>query len=827
MTKFNLFGKRTSAETEREREHRLLAREAAQEGIVLLENKGILPLQPQNVALYGAGARRTVTGGTGSGETAERHSVSIEEGLLHAGFAITNQQWLDRYDELFDVHKSEWREEIEGKIIGFTLENVLQMFEIVHASPLSLPIGPLIKRGELDSTTETAIYVITRQAGEGKDRQNIEGDYKLDSVEVSNLRILSEYYKNVVVIINCGGLMDLTELDTMSNIQAIIHLGQCGSEGGHALADIMSGQVTPSGKLTDTWAHSYNDYPTAHKELQMHEDQADYLEGIYVGYRYFDSFNINARYPFGYGLSYTEFSIVLDHIRLYKGKLTLELNITNVGNQYCGKEVVQVYISKAHQGKKCEFKRLVTFGKTERIAPGDSQTLHIELPLNELAAFSEELNAWIVEADDYGLYVGNSSYQAALSSVLEVRENIVIERVEKISDQDLKNHEWEREIQTRIFPMDVPRLVIGDEFFEVIEHEYDESHGKSQLTINSLIESLAEEDLCKLCVGGGQFGITYNITPGAVGWTTTELMDKGIPNINFSDGPAGLNLITESVIEADGTHKYLNALPEKQRWGFVKEMETYALGSTENGTPVYQDMTAWPAVHVQAQTWNQKLSEKIGEAIGKEMLETGVTLWLAPAINIHRDPLCGRNFEYYSEDPLLSGKMAAAVTRGVQSFDGIGTTLKHFCCNNQENRRNWVSANVSEKTLREIYLKGFRYVIAEAAPKAVMSSYNKVNGEYVVNNKNLLVNVLRREWNFKGLVMSDWHSTGEGKADYALSIKSGNDLIMPGNPDVVPALLKAIDEDVLSVDELKWCAQHVLELVFESDVYKKDLQKSI
>lgn len=271
--------------------------------------------------------------------------------------------------------------------------------------------------------------------------------------------------------------------------------------------------------------------------------------------------------------------------------------------------------------------------------------------------------------------------------------------------------------------------------------------------------------------------------------------------------------------------KYLNALPREQRWGCVREMEPQALGNPEKGIVVYQYMTAWPAEHVQAQTWNTQLMEEIGQATGSEMLETGVTLWLAPAMNIHRNPLCGRNFEYYSEDPCLTARMAAAVTRGVQSHPGVGVTVKHFCCNNRETNRQQISENLSERTLREIYLRGFRYVVENASPKAVMSSYNRVNGEYTVNSYDLLVKVLRCEWGYEGLVMSDWGSTGEGKASHAFAPGAGNDLIMPGGEDVVKALLGALNEGRICREELEWCASHVLNLVYDSAVFSSNTLK--
>ena len=217
-----------------------------------------------------------------------------------------------------------------------------------------------------------------------------------------------------------------------------------------------------------------------------------------------------------------------------------------------------------------------------------------------------------------------------------------------------------------------------------------------------------------------------------------------------------------------------------------------------------------------SQTWNVDLLQEIGEAVGQEMLETGVGLWLAPAMNIHRNPLCGRNFEYYSEDPYLSGCMASAVTKGVQKQQGIGVTIKHFCCNNRETNRNYISENLSERALRELYLRGFRYVVENAHPKAVMSSYNRVNGTYVVNHYDLLTKILRCEWKYEGLVMSDWGSTGDGKGVHEKALAAGNNLIIPGGPAVTEVLKKAVREQKITRKELEWNAAYVMNMIFDT-----------
>jgi beta-glucosidase len=305
---------------------------------------------------------------------------------------------------------------------------------------------------------------------------------------------------------------------------------------------------------------------------------------------------------------------------------------------------------------------------------------------------------------------------------------------------------------------------------------------------------------------------------GAAGRTCTKLLKKGIPNIILADGPAGLNVNQINAIGYEGFPRYPDGLPEDWQWGYLKKLEPILKTKLGTKKTVYRYMTAWPSETVQAQTWSTDLIERLGEAVGNEMLEIGVSVWLAPGLNIHRNPLCGRNFEYYSEDPLISGKMAAAITRGVQSVGGVGVAQKHFCCNNQEDNRTGVSANISQRALREIYLRAFEIAVKEGKPWTVMSSYNRVNGKHVCNTYDLCTKVLRKEWGFSGLVMSDWNATEQ--CSYTEAINAGNDLIMPGGNNVVKKLLSDLKEGKLDKNALNNSAARVLELIYKSDTCK-------
>jgi len=820
MEKFRLFGSSSKAESQREIEHRALARRAAAEGMVLLRNDGVLPLIDKKIALYGAGARMTVRGGTGSGDMRERYSVSIEQGLRNAGFEIPNTKWMDRFDDQYQKEKEAWRAGIEQKIKWYGPFQVQKMFDIIHRTPFRFPIGGRVQEDELTGEASAAIYVVARQAGESNDRRLEKGDFLLADVEYENIKTLAAHYPKLLVVINSGGMLDLSPLDDIPNIGAILFFVQGGTEGGNAFADIVSGKLTPCGKLADTWGMRYEDYPSASSFSYLNENlqDEDYLEGIYVGYRYFDAFDVMPRYEFGYGLSYTTFEQQVTDVTVDRSTVTIQVRVKNTGSAYAGKEVVQAYIEKPSGRLDHEKKSLAAFAKTEVLAPGEQAEITLSFDLREQASYEMETACWFLEAGEYELSVGASSRKNGLAAVIVLEQEIITEKAVNVCPLkqdfiDLKS----RRASTEYAPT-LPRVYVEAKTVECVTHSYHKPANNQNPKVQEVLARLSDEELASLCVGGGEFGISFNYTPGAAGRTATNLLKKGIPNINLSDGPAGLNVIPELVITKSGSMRYLNGLPESWNWGYLRKISPFLVARPGQGQPVYQYMTAWPAVTLQAQTWDVALLEEIGRAIGREMLEIGVTLWLAPGMNIHRNPLCGRNFEYYSEDPLISGKMAAAITRGVQSQPGVGVTMKHFCCNNQEDNREYVSANVSERALREIYLRGFRYVVAEAKPMAVMTSYNKVNGVYTSNSYDLLTRVLRNEWGFKGLVMTDWGATGDGKGSHELCPAVGNDLIMPGSKAARRALSTAMHAGRLDPKDVQRSAANVLQVIFNSAV---------
>ena len=772
--KFQLLGASSPEESARERAHRAIAREAAAEGIVLLENNGVLPMQPQKIALYGAGSRMTVKGGSGSGDVHERYSVTIEEGLKNAGFAFPTTLWMDRFQEKYEADIAAWRQGLEEQVQKYSPVQTMQMFIFIGEHPMPYPACTPVLADELTDETDTAIYVLSRQAGEGKDRRVEKGDYLLSNVETESLRLLRKHYKKLMLILNCGGVMDLSILDEIP-MDAVLFFGQGGMEGGNALADILTGKTCPSGCLTDTWAIRYDDYPSADTFSHRNGDleNEEYAEDIYVGYRWFDKQGVKPRYPFGYGLSYTDFSVEMNSVT----QSGVELTVTNTGG-ISGKKVLQIYVSKPEGTLEHEVRALAGFAKTKCLGPGQRQTLSIPFRLEDIASFDESRSVFVLEAGEYRVKLNDT---AAGSFCVEAER--VLETVESIGTKSGKP------VSQTVSPKAA-----------------------------AVLKQLGDRDKIRLVVGGGYDIRCYNNVMGAAGRTCTKLLKKGIPNIAMSDGPAGLNVNQLSTLTRNAVPRYPEGLPKNWQWGWLAKANPFLRRIPGKGKTVYRYMTAWPSETVQAQTWNTELLEEIGKAVGREMLEIGVSVWLAPGLNIHRNPLCGRNFEYYSEDPVVSGKMAAAVTRGVQSVGGVGVSQKHFCCNNQEDNRMEVSANVSQRALREIYLRAFRIAVTEGKPWTVMSSYNRVNGKHVCNTYDLLTRVLRQEWGFEGLVMSDWNATEQ--CAYAEAINAGNDLIMPGTAAISQKLAEELKTGRLNREALNISAGRVLELVFKSEACK-------
>ena len=710
---FTHSGTRDPAPSPREQENAALARQAAAAGIVLLKNRGVLPLNPgAPVALFGAGAGRTVKGGTGSGDVNNRASVSIWQDLKGA---------------------------------------------------------------------KAALYVISRIAGEGKDRRLEPGDYYLSDAERADLQTLDESGLPVVLLLNAGGPVELTGLlDGMQHLDAILQLSQLGQQGGQAVADVLLGRAVPEGKLTATWARRYDDIPCARAFGSLKGDvgQDTYRDGVYVGYRYFDSFGVRPLFAFGFGLSYTTFALRAAGLDVQPGHLAVQVEVANTGARFAGREVAQVYLSAPQGELPRERRRLAGFAKTRRLAPGETQTLTLEIPQKQLAAFHPEQNAWVVDAGLYGVWVGNSSDALRLCALLEVDAAVTLERTHPICPpqhpigelgaapgaQDREADQWRQKVE-----YDLP----VHKFVPVAPAP------AAPLLAEGDLDSLVPLLYGNITAGASTLGSAGIRVPGSAGETSEALeASRQIPSLIMADGPAGLRL--RQCYQAD------RATGEVYGAGVLGSLENGFLEAPphhEGADTYYQFCTTFPVGTALAQSWDPDLLAQVGRAVSREMDEFHVDLWLAPGMNIQRNPLCGRNLEYYSEDPLLTGTLAAAITAGVQESGRHGVTLKHFACNNQEDNRMAVDARVSKRALREIYLRGFEIAVKAAAPAAVMSAYNCINGVHAANSRDLCTVVLRQEWGFAGLVMSDWNTTvpQDGSTPWRCAW-AGNDVIMPGNP---------------------------------------------
>ena len=831
-----------------------LSTKAAEDGMVLLQNNDqTLPISTdQTVALFGAGAYGTVKGGTGSGNVNPRNVVNIWDGLKNAGYTITSDDWLRDTATDYDTQNAQ-----------FTKEHPLMgTFNYTD---------PEISQADFDAApADVGIYVLSRNAGEGTDRTDTQGDYEITDAEFNNIKNLAANYKKSILLLNVGGQIDTKFIDEIPGLNSVLLVSQGGQNTGTAVADLLSGKVTPSGKLVDTWATNYSDYPTASTfaDNDGNTEQEDYSEGIYVGYRYFDTYNVTPHYEFGYGLSYTNFDVTTNSVAVEGNNLVTRVTVKNVGDKYSGREIVQEYYSAPKGTVDKAFQNLAAYAKTTTLAPGQSQQLTLSFPLYNMASYDTATSSYIMDPGQYLIRVGNSSRNTHVVAALNLPSKVTTEQLSSEMAPAVDPTELHGSSNTYV-PADqaadlasakkitlnpgslnmilgnnastydgnsVTTIVSGNDEANLPTTDLNQTivnvkaadgstlkdvyNGK--ITMDQFIASLSTKQLSQIVNGSlvmsnsemnqiydamkngldtaldditsessqNLLSIIGNMStqvPGAAGQTTDALQNRGVPVSVNSDGPAGLRLTQVS---------------------------------NTNGTTKYQYATAWPIGTLLAQAWDPSMIYQVGVATGKEMKEFGVDTWLAPGMNIHRDPLNGRNFEYYSEDPLVTGVSATAITKGVQSNPGVGTTVKHFFANNQESSRQTMDDEMGEQAMREIYLKGFETVVKDAQPQYIMSSYNQVNGQYNAANYDLLTNILRGEWGYQGTVMTDWYNLKSLSEPWTL-MHAGNDLIMPGGTQdaLQIAASNTADGNKLALGDLQKSAARVLETVMKTYTY--------
>lgn len=778
--------------------HIALSREAAGEGMVLLKNRDLLPLKKgARIALFGKGCVDYVKGGGGSGDVTVAYVRNLYEGLCKK----EKEGKVSLFHQLPAFYRDEMKLQYEqGAVCGLTSE----------------PAVPEALLKEAAAFADIAIICICRFSGEGWDRKasgqtlraEWEGtetkradeifersDYYLSRAEEEMVSQVKSAFSNIIVVLNVGGMVDSSWFCDDEALPCVLLSWQGGMEGGLATADVLCGDVNPSGKLPDTFASCLEDYPST-GGFHQSGDYVEYTEDIYVGYRYFETIpgaDKKVNYPFGFGLSYTDFAISFVEGSASDEAVSVRMKVTNTGARP-GKEVVQLYYNAPDGILLKPARQLAAFAKTGLLAPGESQEVTLCFATADMASYDDlgkaAKSAYLLEKGRYRFFAGNSIRQA----------------IELPFAYEAATTRITRQLSAKLVPPALPHRLLGDGSLEELPvFERHEAHSPlPPLAIDTLEGLLPEvrpvpakricdmeeekkgriflqdvfEGRAKLCdflsqLDDGQLIDLLGGQPNT-GVANTfglgNLPEYGVPNITTADGPAGMRIQPQCGINA----------------------------------------TAWPCATLLAASFNPQLISRIGKACALELKENNLGIWLAPAVNIHRSPLCGRNFEYYSEDPLLAGKCGAALIRGVQS-EHIGATAKHFACNNKETNRKDSDSRVSERALREIYLRPFEIIVKESAPYAIMSSYNLVNGVQTSESRELLTDILRDEWGFEGMVTTDWWTHGE----HFREISAGNDLKMgSGYPERVK---KALLAGAISRKELEISAERILKVIMEID----------
>lgn len=713
------------------KKHIDLAHKIASEGIVLLKNDGILPLnEGSRIAIFGKAQIDYVSGGGGSGEVHPLYNRNVYEG--------------------FKVKEEEGKISIFHKLSHF-YEDAIEKAKEEHPSMLlrfmyfEEPEIPQDLLKEAKENADVAVVTISRYSVEGGDRSSEKGDFYLSDAENKMIQDVCEHFENVIAVMNVGGMIDSEWFKNNDKIKGSLLIWNAGMEGGLATAEIVLGEVNPSGKLTDTFAKTFADYPSSENfaDSQMF---VKYYDDIYVGYRYFETIpgaSEKVNYPFGFGLSYTSFSLTDVEAKQEGEYILARVTVTNTGN-VAGKEVVQFYYS-APQGKLGKAAReLGAFQKTKLLAPGERETIELSLKIDDMASYDDvgkcEKSAYVLECGEYSFYVGNS-----------VRNTVKTEFTYNVGEE----FRVTKKLSERMPPVDLEKRLCSDGTYEEmpknVRKKYEEVScpalaknprtdkimfddvADGKISLDDFVAQLDAEYIAKLLGGKPNFGVS-NV--GGIGATIEKNgVDRyGVPCALATDGPAGVRISPACGIAT----------------------------------------TAFPCATLMACTWNLELAEEMGVCGALEAKENNLMIWLTPALNIHRSPLCGRNFEYYSEDPYISGKMAASIVRGIQS-QNIAATPKHLACNNKEVNRRDCDSIVSERAIRELYIKGFEICVKESSPRLLMTAYNPINGVRSCENYDMITAILREEWGYQGAVTTDWQTYGYQPNE----ILAGNDIRMP------------------------------------------------
>lgn len=763
-----------------------VSRMVSAEGIVLLENpecasaKGnnetgkVLPVKnKQTVSIFGVVQDYYYSNGTGSGGGVSGinvdHNTTIADGLRQNPNVQVNE-------ELASVYKA-WIREHPFKENGGWTDNTSWSQE-------EMPLDEEVAKNAAEKS-DMAVVILGRTAGEDHEAANVKGSYLLTDTEKAMLDTVYENFDRVAIVLNTAHIIDMKWAADYPNA-AILYSWAGGMEGGSAVADVLTGDVTPSGKLNDTIAQDLEDYPAHENAMANAWESLEYEEDIYVGYRYFETFNPDAvLYPFGYGLSYTSFDINTEEVTFDEEKDKVHVNVTveNTGDVK-GKEVVEVYYG-APQGELGKpVKQLAAFAKTGVLQPGEIQEMELSFDISDMASYDDSgatghESCYVLEAGDYPIYVGNNVKDCETEDVYTVEETRVTEQLEEAlaptqpmqrlkpgeqkedqtfeetyEDVPMRTVDYEKRIQENL-PEEIERTEKkGDRLIDVYNGE---------ITMDEFIGQFSDRDLAAIVIGQDNNDSSKGTTgvAGAFGAVTKSLEELGIPTGIAADGPSG-----------------------------IRANSSVKVTSTPSGTNI-------------ACSWNVDLVEQMYKLLGEEMLLNGIDTILGPGADIHRYPLGGRNFEYYSEDPLVAGMMLSNAARGIQS-QGPTPTIKHFAANNLEKARREINTHISERALREIYLRGFEIAVKSGNVHSIMTSYNPINGTWTSSNWDLNTLILREEWGFKGILMTDWWATlgddqewyrhgGNGENGKAM-IRSQQDLYMKKENNTVESNLGGMNQ---------------------------------
>lgn len=777
-----------------------MAKDAASESIVLLENvDNTLPLKDEKISFFGRPIFDYYRSGTGSGGAVNvPYAIGIIEGL-EAGSINYNKDIIEDYKEWLKDHP------FDNGGGGWAAEPWHQV---------DMEITADYAKAQAEKS-DKAVYIIGRTAGEDKDNYAGEGSYYLTENEKTNIQNICAAFDDVIILLNTAGIMDMKWLEEdgiKESIKAVAYVWQGGLEGGNSVMDFLSGKVNPSGKMPDTVAYTIEDYPSTKNFGDKYNNY--YAEDIYVGYRYFETFKPEAvQYAFGYGMSYTSFDIKTTEASEASEVITLKVDVTNTG-AVAGKEVVQVYLS-APQGELGKpAKQLVGYEKTKELAAGETQTLTIELNVADFASYDDSgvtghKSCYVLEAGEYKILVGNSvrnneavfSYNLADTVVVEELSEAMCpddDKLEILKPGKLNGDVFEETYVPSQHPTVDLAKRIEDNLPETMEITGDVGiklqdviDGKN--TMDEFVAQLSVDEMAQLLRGEGMSN--PRVTPGtasAFGGLSDSLFKLGIPVACCADGPSGLRMLDETVQLPIGTSL--------------------------------------------AATWNDKLVRELYTMEGKEIAANLVDTLLGPGVNIHRNPLNGRNFEYYSEDPILTGRMAVATTGGIKDGGSWGT-IKHFALNNQEFSRFKINAVCSERAIREIYLKPFEMAVKENTVATIMTSYNPINGHWAASNYDLCTTILRGEWGYTGMVMTDWWAKmndvveggEESDTDTRDLVRSQNDVYMIVNNNGAEVnskgdnTVESVEQGRLTIGELQRTAKNILNFIINAVVIQREL----